>query len=431
MPLDILSTILFEGTDSVPGWDYIKTVGPALLAVGATKYYFGGTNNTWERELHGKVFIVTGGTSGMGSELVHELATKGAQVVMLVSSITQWTVEHIDDLRESTNNFLIYAEECDLSSLYSVRKFATKWIDNNPPRRLDGVVCLAADAIPLRGSKQLTQDGVESQIGINYLAHFHLLTLLSPSLRVQPPDRDVRVVVATCSSHALGDIDLQDPFAFNKPFQPLKVYGTSKLLLGLFCKHFQVDNDLYERKDKHPNNIRVNFVNPGLMRSPGTRRFLSFGSIFGLFLYMLMYPIYWLFLKSCIQGCQSFLFTLISPVIPKINGGNYIQECKINTNLRKEYLDAELVQKIYAETEALIKKLETESAIERKKNESKDGDKKSESTEGNEKVDGKGKKGKGKGKGKGKVKSTSKEISNSNANKVGITSSSEPLFPNI
>ena len=41
-----------------------------------------------------------------------------------------------------------------------------------------------------------------------YLAHFHLLTLLGPSLRVQPPDRDVRVLIATCSSQNLGDVDL-------------------------------------------------------------------------------------------------------------------------------------------------------------------------------------------------------------------------------
>ena len=53
-------------------------------------------------------------------------------------------------------------------------------------------------------------DGVERQIGINYLAHFHLLTLLGPSLRVQPPDRDVRVLIATCSSQNLGDVDLND-----------------------------------------------------------------------------------------------------------------------------------------------------------------------------------------------------------------------------
>lgn len=367
MPIDIATSILFDGTDSVPGWQYIKTIAPALLAIGGTKYYFGGTHNTWERDLHGKVYIITGGTSGLGAQVAYELAKKGAQLVLLVRSLEdQWIIDFVDDLRERSNNYLIYAEECDLASLYSVRKFATKFLDNQPPRRLDGVVCLAAETIPVGSPKQLTVDGVERQLGINYLSHYHLLTLLSPSLRVQPPDRDVQIVVATCSSQALGEVDLDMKYSKKTPF---KNYGTSKLLLGMFVKQFQRENDNYERKDKHPCNIKVNMVNPGLMRSASTRRFLSMGSLLGLFVYILFYPIFWLVLKNSYQGAQSVLFVLTAPFIAKIAGGNYIQECKIILNTRKEYDDEKLVKQVYDETEKLISKLEKQSAIERKKQE--------------------------------------------------------------
>ena len=375
MPVDIISTIIFDGTDAIPGWRYIKTAAPALAAIGATKYYFGGTTNTWERELHGKVYIITGGTSGVGAHLAYELATKGAQIILLVRSIEDsWTVEYVDDLRERTNNFMIYAEECDLASLYSVRKFATRWLDNQPPRRLDGVICCAAETLPLGKGKQLTVDGVERQIGINYLGHYHLLTLLSPSLRVQPPDRDVRVLIANCSSHLLGDVNVKDLLWENTPYpryQPYKVYGTSKLLLGMFCKEFQREHDRYERKDKHRCNIRVNMVNPGIMRSASTRRFLSMGSLFGLLVYLVMYPIWWLLLKSSYQGSQSFLFAVAAPIIPKIEGGNLIQECKIVTKTRKEYGDEELQKEVFATTEKLIAALEKQSAVNRKKQEKK------------------------------------------------------------
>jgi NAD(P)-dependent dehydrogenase (short-subunit alcohol dehydrogenase family) len=375
MPVDIISTVIFDGPEAIPAWNYIKTVAPALAVIGATKYYFGGTTNTWDRELHGKVYIITGGTSGVGAQLAYELATKGAQIILLVRSIEDnWTVEYVDDLREKTNNFMIYAEECDLASLYSVRKFATRWLDNQPPRRLDGVICCGAETLPIGKGKQVTVDGVERQIGINYLGHYHLLTLLSPSLRVQPPDRDVRVLLANCSSHLLGDIDINDLLWENTPYpkyQPYKVYGTSKLLLGMFCKQFQREHDGYVRKDNHPCNIRVNMVNPGVMRSAGTRRFLSMGSIIGLFVYLILYPIWWLFLKSSYQGCQSFLFAIAAPIFPKIEGGNLIQECKIITKTRKEYSDEELQKKVFDATEKLIEGLEKQSAINRKKQEKK------------------------------------------------------------
>lgn len=174
-------------------------------------------------------------------------------------------------------------------------------------------------------------DGIESQIGINYLAHFHLLTLLGPSLRVQPPDRDVRVLIANCSSQNLGDVDMNDLLWQNKQYpknQPWKVYGTSKLLLGLFAKEYQRHLMAYERKDQTPCNVRINMVNPGLVRTPSTRRFISMGTIWGLLLYLIMFPIWWLFLKIGSQGAQSFYFALFAPFLMKLEGGNLIQECK-------------------------------------------------------------------------------------------------------
>lgn len=371
MPVDILASIFFEGPQVVPGWDYIKKYGPVLLTLGGLKYYFGGASNSWERDMHGKVYMITGGTSGLGASLAYELASKGAQIILLSKSTKDsWLVEFIDDLREKTDNFMIYAEECDLSSLYSVRKFATKWLDNQPPRRLDGVICCAADAIPFGKKRQATQDGVERQIGINYLGHYHLLALLGPCLRSQPPDRDVRIAIATCSSQSIGDIDLDDLLWESRRYpsrSPLKVYGTSKLLLGLFAKEYQRQIDCYERKDKAPCNVKINMVNPGVMRTPSTRRYISMGSIIGLFIYLLLLPIWFLFLKSPRQGAQSFLFVLSAPIIAKIGGGNLVQECKILQRTRTEYQDEELQKSIFQKTEELILSIEKKSAIERKK----------------------------------------------------------------
>lgn len=316
----------------------------------------------------------------MGAYLAYELARKGAQIILLVRSTEDsWLVDYVEDLREKTDNFLIYAEQCDLNSLHSVRQFATKWLDNQPPRRLDGVICCAAESIPKGKPRQVTVDGVEKQMGINYLSHYHLLTLLGPSLRVQPPDRDVRVVIATCVSQALAEYSTEDPLWLNRRYptqSPWKLYGTSKLMLTMFAKEYQKRLNSYERKDKAPCNIRVNVVNPGMMRTPSTRRFLSMGTLWGLLLYFILYPIFYLVYKSPAQGAQSVLFALAAQVFSNIDGGNLIQECKILKPARKELGDAELQTTLFDETEKLLGVLEKNSAIERKKQEKVDESKK-------------------------------------------------------
>lgn len=375
MPIDLIYNVTVNGPQVIPGWPYIKAYGPAVAVAAGLKYYFRGSSNTWERDMHGKVYMITGGTSGLGKEIVRELASKGAQVILLVRSIEDtWLVEYIDDMREATDNFMVYAEQCDLNSLYSIRKFATKWLDNQPPRRLDGLICCAADCLPIGKPREVTEDGIERQLGINYLAHYHLITLLAPSLRSQPADRDVRVLLATCQSQAMGEIDVDDLLCENKRYlknKPYKYYGTSKLLLGLFGKEFQRRCNQYERKDDFPCNIKVMMVNPGMMRTPSTRRFLSMGSIWGLLLYTLLFPIWFIFLKSGYEGMQSFFFALWNPLFLQHDGGQLIQECKVMTPSRKEYQDEKLQEIIFDKTEEALKRIEKQSAIERKRNEPK------------------------------------------------------------
>lgn len=371
MPLDILNTVYTEGTAAVPGWRYLRVGAPALLAVAATKYYFGGSQNTWGLELHGKVYLVTGGTAGLGALVAEELAARGAQVVLLVRSTRDaWTVDFVEQLRARTNNFMVYAEECDLALLHSVRLFATQWLDNQPPRRLDGVVCCAGEALPM-GRRQASVDGAERQIAVNYLAHYHLLTLLKPLLTAQPPDRDVRVVVVTCSLQAMAAVSADDVLWERRVYpaaKPWVVYGTLKLLLGLFGRLFQRRLAAYERKDRAPCNVRLSIVNPGLMRTPSTRRVLTAGTVWGLVVWVLLYPVWWLFFKDAVQGSQSVLFALFAPVLGAQDGGNLIQECQIVTDpARSEYNNEELQEALFDATAKEIDALERALAVERNK----------------------------------------------------------------
>ena len=274
-----------------------------------------------------------GGTSGIGQAVVEDLATRGAQVILLVRDTADvFTVEYVEDLRKRTGNALIYAEPCDLADLHSVRQFATKFIDNSPPRRLDMVVCCAGLMAPPLAARAETVDGVEEHLGVNYLAHAHLLNIISPVLRAQPADRDVRVLLATCGSHLLGELDVGDLQFTRRGYpsaRPWRCYGASKMALMVYAGEFQRRLDAYVRKDGEKVNVRVFNIDPGFARTPGTRRWLSLGSLWGLLIYVIMWPIWWLVLKSPDSAAQSFLAAGMAKKYAGGEGGKMLKECRV------------------------------------------------------------------------------------------------------
>ncbi|KAL2354437.1 hypothetical protein BJ546DRAFT_1026388 [Cryomyces antarcticus] len=392
MPVYIAKQALVDGISSLPYYEYLFTVlkvAPWLVLLYLLKLYFGGATNTSERLMHSKVVMITGGTSGIGAEIARGLATRGAQIVLLTQhSVTDpFLVDYIDDLRTSTNNELINAEKVDLSSLHSIRVFATKWVDNAPPRRLDMLI-LCGNTLTPRGRKiSVTQDGIESNWGINYLANFHMLSILSPALRAQPPDRDVRIIFGTCSSYMGGELsDLQSSsskanstHAANNgkkskksqsatettTFSTSAAYATSQLALMTFASAFQKHLSAYLRPDKQPMNARVILADPGFTRTPGMRRYLTWGSISGLFLYLLMYPFWWLVLKSPEQGAQSFLMAAMDQELGRAVGGKRIKECREVRIMRKEVEDEEVQKGLWELSERTIEKAEREGAVRR------------------------------------------------------------------
>lgn len=277
------------------------------------------------------------------------------------------------DLRASTGNQLITAEHVDMSSLHSIRVFATKWVDNAPPRRLDMIILCANTMTPKGSEIRLSDDGVESNFAINYLANFHLLSILSPAIRAQPADRDLRVIFGCCSSYMGGMI----PEAVPQPnttarlgskkmkviaADPSAAYGASKLSLMTFAMAFQKHLSAYKRPDKQPMQARVIMVDPGWSRTPGMRRYLNFGSLWGLALYLILWPFWWLVLKSPEQGGQTFLYAAMEAEFGRGEGGRYLKECKDAKLYRSEINDEDMQKSLWEMSEKVIETLEKEGA---------------------------------------------------------------------
>lgn len=370
MPIPFLMSAFVEG---LPEWfpDPWKLLGgtAAFGSVALVKRYCNGAMNLTDRNMHGRVIMMTGGTSGIGAEVALELARRGAQLVLLthLPPSDPFLVEYIDDLRARTNNHLIYTEQVDLTSLYSVRRFATKWVDNAPPRRLDMVILCAATLTPPGGKRTETAEGVEETWMVNYLANFHLLGILSPALKAQPFDRDVRIIFTTCSSYIHSPIlkDAQGHALDKKDWSPGAAYASSKLALMTFAQAFQKHLDSYKRPDQLPMNAKVIMVDPGLSKTPSMRRWLTRGSLWGLLIYLLSYALTWLLLKPPFMAAQPILFAAFDGSIIRDPGGKLIKECIEVDLARKDVKDEEIAKKLWESSDKLIETLEKQSALKR------------------------------------------------------------------
>ena len=182
----------------------------------------------------GKLFVVTGANSGIGYDTALELARAGAQVILACRSAAKGEAAAAQ-IQTEVPGALVKFEALDLASLASVRDFASRITAEY--RALDGLINNAGVmALPTR---QMTADGFEMQLGVNFLGHFALTGLLLPLLRRASAPR---VVQLSSIAHRNGRIDLNDLQAVHG-YKPMKVYQQSKLAMLMFAMELQRRSD--------------------------------------------------------------------------------------------------------------------------------------------------------------------------------------------
>ena len=172
--------------------------------------------------LNGKTFVITGTTSGTGYEAAKILLSKGAKVVMLNRNPKK-SIDTIATLKQELGNAIDVSNiQMDLASLASVKKAAEEVLQTVP--RIDALLCNAAIAqVP----KQIfTEDGFESQLGVNHYGNFLLQALLYPRIE----ESKGRMVTVGSMGYNLGIKTIQfDDMNWNKNYSPNAVYSQSKL----------------------------------------------------------------------------------------------------------------------------------------------------------------------------------------------------------
>jgi NAD(P)-dependent dehydrogenase (short-subunit alcohol dehydrogenase family) len=169
--------------------------------------------------LHGRVALVTGASSGIGAETARTLAGAGAQVVLAVRD-TDAGEKVASSIREQHPDAQLEVMKLDLTSLASVRAFADAFLASH-----DTLDLLINNAGVMATPFERTSDGFELQFGTNHLGHFLLTNLLMPAL-----DRadGTRVVNVTSAGHRLSDILWDDPNYEHHDYDKWQSYGQSK-----------------------------------------------------------------------------------------------------------------------------------------------------------------------------------------------------------
>ncbi|MQL90725.1 hypothetical protein Taro_023330 [Colocasia esculenta] len=120
----------------------------------------------------GLTAVITGASSGIGAETARVLALRGVHVVMGVRNLTAGANVKESILKEIPTA-KIDVLELDLTSLASVRKFASEFNSTNLPLNI-----LINNAGVMATPFSLSKDGIELQFATNHVGHFLLTNLL-------------------------------------------------------------------------------------------------------------------------------------------------------------------------------------------------------------------------------------------------------------
>src|SRR6201996_5999828 len=179
--------------------------------------------------LKGKLILVTGVSAGIGVETARSLAAHGAHVVGAVRDLAKAegaTAQVRKDAAANGGSFELVA--LDLGSLKSVRSCADALLAKGEP--FDVVIANAGVMATPLGK---TEDGFETQFGINHLGHFVLVNRIAPLIRAGG-----RVVNLASSGHRFSNVDLNDPNFQTTAYDPFVAYGRSKTANILFAVAF-------------------------------------------------------------------------------------------------------------------------------------------------------------------------------------------------
>jgi NAD(P)-dependent dehydrogenase (short-subunit alcohol dehydrogenase family) len=202
-------------------------------------------------DLTGRRAVITGASSGIGTETARALASAGADVTLAVRH-AQAGIETAEQISASTGSKRVHVRPLDLTSRESVDGFVAAW--EGPLHILVNNAGIMAPP-----TREVTADGVELQFATNYLSHFALSLGLHPHLAEAG---DARVVSVSSVGHLRSPVVFDDINFERRDYEPWVAYAQSKtaaaLIVVAMTAHWSRDG--ITANAVHPGGIRTNLL---------------------------------------------------------------------------------------------------------------------------------------------------------------------------
>lgn len=271
-----------------------------------------------DRDLSTKTVVVTGGTSGIGTETARAFAAAGAEVILPTRNI-EYGSAVADRLIADTGNAKIRNYEMDLADFDSIRRFADNFMTEYP--RLD---ILVNNAGVMACPFSRTAQGYERQFTINHLGHFLLTATLAPVLT---STEGCRVVALSSVAHRLSPVVFDDVHFERRPYDKWRAYGQSKTANALFAyalnERLRICAGL--AFSVHPGGVMTN-----LQRHLNREEMQAFGWIDDKGLSRKGF-------KTPAQGAATAVWAATSPDLRQL-GGAYCEDCQLAAPANKDDL---------------------------------------------------------------------------------------------
>ncbi|XP_010053248.2 short-chain dehydrogenase TIC 32, chloroplastic-like [Eucalyptus grandis] len=220
--------------------------------------------------------------------------------------------------------------ELDLSSMASVRKFASDYQSSALPLNL-----LINNAGIMACPFTLSPDNIELQFATNHIGHFLLTNLLLETMKKTSRESNTegRIVNVSSEGHHFAH---QEGIRFDKinsesEYKTMEAYGQSKLATILYV------NELARRLKAEGMQITANSLHPGAIATNLLRHHSilnALGSFFGK-----------LFLKNVQQGAATTCYVALHPQVKGVTG-EYFSDCN-KAEPSSLAQDAELGKKLW------------------------------------------------------------------------------------
>ncbi|MEM9071371.1 MAG: SDR family NAD(P)-dependent oxidoreductase [Myxococcota bacterium] len=261
-------------------------------------------------DVTGRVFVITGTTSGTGYVAARTVAELGGEAVLL-NRASKRVDAMMTSLQQEVPDGTFVPLECDLQSFESVRNAAAEI-----KRRYDRIYCLSNNAGIMATPDEATVDGYDTQMQTNHLSHFLLTAELLPLLEAEADAiGDARIVSHSSLGRLYTPNDTLEQRYFERNGGNLGGNDIGLMKGACFYRYFQTKlaNSVFtyglsEKLKAKGSKVRAVCAHPG-----GSDTRLADDMKLGFFMTTMMKAIAPLMMQTAEDGAMGLLLGMMSP----------------------------------------------------------------------------------------------------------------------